>query len=57
MTPARNVLFFRPVKCTLLHFHRAAAAAISRKLKAQQGNMGEKCFGKLLLFSIPATQK
>lgn len=51
MTPARNVLFFRPVKCTLLHFQPAAAAvAISWKLKAQQGDMGKKYFWKLLLF-------
>lgn len=51
MTPARNVLFFHPVKCTLLHFQPAAAAvAISWKLKAQQGNMGKKYFWKLLLF-------
>lgn len=58
MTPARNVLFFRPVKCTLLHFQpAAAAAAISWKLKTQQGNMGKKYFWKLLLFSVSAIQK
>lgn len=49
MTPARNVLFFHPVKCTLLHFQPTAVAdAISWKLKAQQGNMSKKYFWKLL---------
>lgn len=58
MTPARNVLFFQPVKCTLLHFQSAAAvAAISWKPKTQQGNMGKKYFRNVLFFSIPAIQK